>query len=301
MEDSQKMSLLIESLNKKHGSDQIQFAEGRGGWPEATVRVLNGDFFVISFYGAHLLEWNSNGTEVFFLSEKADFSAGKAIRGGIPIIFPWFGKGENMPQPHGFARNLLWDFRSTLSNASENSITFGLSADEKTKALWPHDFDIEIKYILSEKLRSEVRIQNLSKEKIGAQLALHSYFAVSDLSVTSVTGLESCEYYDNAQSGIPLCPATNEPLQIEGLVDRFYQSIPGKVSINEGGKKTVEIESNLPERVCWNPGQEAIKKISDLQPEDYKKYVCVEAAEQKKNISLGPDEIFTCYQEISRL
>src|ERR1700683_5153929 len=42
--------------------------------------------------GAHLAHWTPRGQQsVLFLSPKSLFAPGKAIRGGVPIIFPWFG------------------------------------------------------------------------------------------------------------------------------------------------------------------------------------------------------------------
>ena len=69
----------------------------------------------IALQGAHLLSWQPSGQQpVIWLSDKTPFATGKAIRGGVPICWPWFGPAGE--PAHGFARNQPW----TLTAHDEN-------------------------------------------------------------------------------------------------------------------------------------------------------------------------------------
>jgi glucose-6-phosphate 1-epimerase len=65
----------------------------------------------IALHGAQVLGFAPrDDREWLWVSDKALFQVGKALRGGIPICFPWFGphaSGGDFPA-HGFARTWLW-------------------------------------------------------------------------------------------------------------------------------------------------------------------------------------------------
>ena len=75
----------------------------------------------IYLQGAHVTRWQPAAAEhpVIFLSEKSQFTAGKAIRGGVPLVFPWFAerKGGLPGGMHGFARTLPWEVVATEQRA----------------------------------------------------------------------------------------------------------------------------------------------------------------------------------------
>ena len=65
----------------------------------------------VSAQGAHLTDWTLHGAPpVLFLSPSSAFQRGKAIRGGVPLVFPWFGTkaGDSRAAQHGFARVRNW-------------------------------------------------------------------------------------------------------------------------------------------------------------------------------------------------
>lgn len=85
----------------------------------------------ISLQGAQLLSWKPThaNQDVFWLSEVEPFSLGQAIRGGVPICYPWFGATK---QPaHGTARNRLWELTDYVEQEEHVQLTFSLFDENK--------------------------------------------------------------------------------------------------------------------------------------------------------------------------
>ena len=83
-----------------------ELVEGEGGLPKVRITAPQaaGEMYL---HGGHVTSWKPEGTEeVIFLSSRSKFEHGKAIRGGVPICFPWFGgKADDPKAPaHGFVR-----------------------------------------------------------------------------------------------------------------------------------------------------------------------------------------------------
>ena len=78
---------------------------------------------VLSLYGGQLLDFiPAGGQPLLYLSPQAQLQPGKAIRGGIPLCWPWFGPhptDSSRPQ-HGVARTALWTV-----NAVARSVQLG--------------------------------------------------------------------------------------------------------------------------------------------------------------------------------
>lgn len=94
--------------------------------------------------GAHLLSWKPIGEEeVLWLSNNTPFKTGVALRGGVPICWPWFGPAAQQGLPsHGFARNLPWALKAHNEDDNGVMLTFELQSSEATRKYWPHDFTL---------------------------------------------------------------------------------------------------------------------------------------------------------------
>ena len=83
----------VDALNARFGiAGLAQVVAGNGGLPivRVTTEAASAE---ISLYGAQVTHWKPAGAEeVLFLSEKSYWEVGRAIRGGIPVCFPWFGE-----------------------------------------------------------------------------------------------------------------------------------------------------------------------------------------------------------------
>lgn len=90
----------------------LTLAAGKGGLPKAVIET-RWSSAEIYLHGAHVTHFRKKGeVPLLFMSAAGESAPGKPIRGGVPIIFPWFGPREGFPA-HGFARSAAWDLKET--------------------------------------------------------------------------------------------------------------------------------------------------------------------------------------------
>lgn len=225
---------------------------------------------VISLQGAQLLAWQPAGENpVIWLSEATHFEPGVAIRGGIPICWPWFGKAGT--PSHGFARNEQW--RLTAHDESEECVwlTFTLNDSETTRKVWPNAFSLIARIKLGETCELELE----SHGDYAVTAALHSYFQVGDISQVSVSGLGESYIDKLADADVT---AERSTMRFSGPVDRIYYQPQAFSTISDPVlKRTIEIHHrNAPDVVVWNPGAEGAASMTDMSAEGYKTMACVE-------------------------
>jgi glucose-6-phosphate 1-epimerase len=226
----------------------------------------------ITLQGAHLIAWQPSGEKpVIWLSDKTPFSPGKAIRGGVPICWPWFGPAGE--PAHGFARNQTW----TLSAHDENDegviLTFVLESNTQTKKLWPHDFTLFARFRLGQHCEIELEAHG----DFEATAALHSYFTVADIAEVEVSGLGKT-YIDKVENNVQ---GTSEGKQrYPGRVDRiFTQAEDCSVIHDKAGQRLIEVyHHHHSDVVTWNPGVELSCSMADMANDGYRTLVCVETA-----------------------
>ena len=237
----------------------------------------------ISIYGGQVLSYIPKGQskDVLFVSDKARYDAGKAIRGGIPICWPWFGNdtsGFGRPA-HGFARNLPWKKVSTVNNKDgSTSVTLRLSNTEETLAIWPYEFDLIIEITVGEQLTVSLTTKNNDTRDITISQALHTYFNVGDISQVSVSGFDGINYLDKLDSYV--LQQQKADVVVDQEVDRIYQNAPVEVKlVDKSFNRTINISSQASNStVVWNPWQESCANFADLSAEDYQRFVCIENA-----------------------
>lgn len=226
----------------------------------------------ITLQGAHLIAWQPSGEKpVIWLSDKTPFSPGKAIRGGVPICWPWFGPAGE--PAHGFARNQTW----TLSAHDENDegviLTFVLESNAQTKKLWPHDFPLFARFRLGQHCEIELEAHG----DFEATAALHSYFTVADIAEVEVSGLGKT-YIDKVENNVQ---GTSDGKQrYPGRVDRiFTQAEDCSVIHDKAGQRLIEVyHHHHSDVVTWNPGVELSCSMADMANDGYRTLVCVETA-----------------------
>jgi len=179
--------------------NQLSIVEGKGGYP--TIKIDNEHAnALISIYGAQVLSYQpKNQADLLFVSDKAYFEHGKAIKGGIPICWPWFGQDQEKvgTQMHGFARNMLWELEDTSkSKNGETSVLLSLKETEKTQQLWSHVFQLKLKIKVGKTLSLSLQTKNTGDSSFVITQALHAYFAIDDIYQTTVKGLDEVAYLD---------------------------------------------------------------------------------------------------------
>ncbi len=254
----------------------------------------------LSLQGGHLLSWQSSSSAepVLWMSKQARFAAGKSIRGGVPVCWPWFGPHATDPSlpAHGFARIAQWSVTdSDLNTQGEVSITLALQHDLAHETIWPHSANLSLTVTLGESLRMQLETQNSGMTPFVLGEALHTYFNISDIEAVTVHGLEGGEYWDTV-GGVEKKLQTG-PIQFSAETDRVYINSdvatviedPGyarRIHITKGGSLTT---------VVWNPWTDKANRMGDLgQPDGWRQMLCVESANAWDNkITLAPGVVHT--------
>jgi glucose-6-phosphate 1-epimerase len=238
----------------------------------------------IALQGAHLFHYKvKNKPALLWLSKKAYFEEGKAIRGGIPVCFPWFGKHKDNPTlpQHGFARTQMWNVVLEEDiDAESTHIRLQLKHDDKTLEQWPHLFEVYLDIIIGSTLNIALHVKNIDTKSFTISTALHSYFAVSDIYTISIKGLNDCLYFDALKSETF---RQNGDVQIQEEVDRVYINPSKIISLLE--KDTCvhleQVGSNS--LVVWNPWSEKSKQMGDMPDDGYEGMICLETSNARED------------------
>jgi len=232
----------------------------------------------IAIQGAHIFEYARVGEEgILWLSEISDFEQGKAIRGGVPICWPWFGFNEdkNLPQ-HGFARVYMWEFISA-DEASEDKTTllFRLTNNEQTLKIWNYKFELELKVTISKELKMELKTTNMDESAFKISQALHTYFSVSHISEAIIKGLDKKPYLDALtwQKEIQ-----EDDIHFKEEVDRVYQEVDTNIVLIDKNRELHVKNTNSTSTVIWNPWIEKTLRMTYMKEDAYKYFVCIESA-----------------------
>jgi glucose-6-phosphate 1-epimerase len=240
------------------------------------------------------------------MSSKAVFEQGKAIRGGVPLVFPQFGGGGALPS-HGFARINDWHVESAGEGKGGSvEIVLKLGSGDKLipenlKTLWPGEFELGYTMILdAAALTIRFQVQNKGSYPLQFENALHTYFRVDDITKTVVPGLVGLTYLDNMkkrESGKEI----RQKIPIDCEIDRVYVNAPDKMEIHDlaAGRAIIVEKRRMQDGVLWNPWIEKAKALSDLGDEDYKQFVCLEAGNVSRKVELAAGENWECEQKLS--
>ena len=217
------------------------------------------------------MSWRPTGQEeVLYLSPDAVYREGKAIRGGIPLCWPWFNAHPSDPDlpSHGLVRNQFWELEST--DANDDGVVAKLS---RSTPNWTVLATIRMGNSLEVALEST----NLVDEPLLVSGALHSYFSVGNVREVTIKGLEDTGYLDTV--GEHTNRQQTESIRIDREVDRWYDS-SGPVRLEDPVKKrTILVEKeNSPSTIVWNPWTEKAVALGDLPNQDYLAFACIEAA-----------------------
>ncbi|MCJ8331743.1 MAG: D-hexose-6-phosphate mutarotase [Lentisphaeria bacterium] len=233
---------------------------------------------VIALQGAHVMEFQAMDKEpILWLSPKAVFEEGRAIRGGIPICAPWFNQhpDDDTKPKHGFLRHSLWSLKSYTETDEQQEIVLEYNTTKDDLKLYPHDFTARLTLRLSSKLELILEFENRSAEPMPLTWAFHSYFAVTDVNKCSVEGLEGSLYIDT-RNGRAVPSYQKSTFVIDAEVDRVYESI-GSSQIIRDKKHTIQIRARrAPSVVVWNPGPIHAEKMSDVGAGNHQGFVCLE-------------------------
>src|SRR5688572_9504583 len=181
----------IEQLNQSFAIDGVsKFEPGQGGLTRLALRKATGEAHVY-LHGAHVTHYKpADQPQVLFLSGRAFFEAGKAIRGGIPICWPWFGPRDGDKNAmHGFVRTMPWEVKEVSRTGEAVRAVFTIASSVETRAIWNHDFVLRFTVTLGSQLTTELEVKNTSSADFSFDEALYSYLTVGDVRQITIEGL----------------------------------------------------------------------------------------------------------------
>ena len=273
----------IDRLNADFAiTGTLRFVAGRGGL--AMIEVDNGlARALVSPYGGQVLSYRPTGAaeDLLFVSERAWFEAGREIKGGVPICWPWFGvdperRGRVI---HGFARLRPWTLFAT-GTLPDGATRISLTSrdDPATQALWPHPFGLRVDITLGATLTVQLTTGNLGDRPFTITQGLHSYFRVGDATRVRVLGLDGCTYIDKAAGAGDALVVQEGPVTVAAEVNRIYESVPPVLTIEDPvlGRRIRLRSRHSATAVVWNPWVENARAMADLDDADYRRMLCVE-------------------------
>lgn len=262
-------------------------------------------------YGATVYSWKMDGEEQLWLSTGALLDGSKPVRGGIPLVFPVFGKDETDPQlsklpQHGLARNSTWEFLGQ-TKANPPTIQFGLNksiANPEMTKLWPEEFNLILTIELgTEFLKTAIEVENPSTFNfLKFNWLFHTYLKIADIEDTMVSNLAGMKVHDKVlkETFIDKHPV----IQFQGEHDVVYEKVDDDrvVQVVRHGKPVHTVKrENLQDVVVWNPWIEKSKGMGDFQPKSgYKEMVCVEPGHVSDFIDLAPGKVWKAAQILSK-
>ena len=249
--------------------------------------------------GAHIARYQPVGAApVLFLSEKTHLAPGKAIRGGVPIIFPWFGARVGHPESpaHGFARTMEWELESLAKHDNGDiHLVLRLSSNAATLAQWSHEFTLRHRITIGAQLHMALEVENRSDAPFTFEEALHTYLVVGDVRSASVTGLENTSYLDKVDANQRKREGRT-PICFTGETDRVYldttttciaedPALARRIAVEKTGSATT---------VVWNPWIAKAKAMADFGDDEWPAMLCIETTNADANrITLPPNSTHT--------
>jgi glucose-6-phosphate 1-epimerase len=271
----------LTELDRHFGIPDIaQVCEGHGGLARVEINtpLAHGEIYL---HGAHVTSWRLAGSEeVLFLGSKSRWEEGQAIRGGIPICFPWFrGKADDPHAPaHGFVRTRSWQLYSIVENRAGVAVTMFIESDEQTRRWWPGEFRLVHRVTFGSELKLELTCINTGRTQFQFEEALHTYSRVVDVRNVCLRGLDGIRFLDNTD-------ANKEKVQVGDLTvasqtdDAFMNTQNTVDLLDPKMARRIQLQkSKSTTTVVWNPWQEGARRLQDLDDGEWMQFLCMEAS-----------------------
>jgi glucose-6-phosphate 1-epimerase len=231
----------------------------------------------ISLFGGHLLSFipKHDNRERLWVSDKAIFDGKKAIRGGIPICWPWFGDhtSRNDLPAHGYVRTQTWDILNTED--TDKGTTIRLKPATSAGDGFESNAQLTLVVHVGQELSIQLHTTNLGDTPLSYNCALHSYFAISDINQCKLLGLSE-QYSDKTRDGQIF--DTPQPYRFSEETDRVHREQPKTLTIIDKHLEAEILSSGHDCIVVWNPWQDKSISMGDMADDSYKTMLCVETA-----------------------
>jgi glucose-6-phosphate 1-epimerase len=280
-EEVMESKAVIAELDQRHGiPDVAKIVAGNGGLAKVVIMTPDaaGEIYL---HGAHVTSWRPGGaTEVFFVSAKSRWEDGRAIRGGVPICFPWFAdKAADPGAPaHGFVRTTTWQLESISQAGDAVTVSMFTESNNDTKKWWPADFHLVHRATFGSELIVELIARNTGTTSLRFEEALHAYFRVGHIEKARIQGLNAIHYLD--KTDLNRKKTQQGPITITAETDRVYLNTKTAIELEDHELRrriTVDKENSLT-TVIWNPWIDKAKAMSDFGNDEWMHMVCIETS-----------------------
>ncbi|MFT4109083.1 D-hexose-6-phosphate mutarotase [Propionicimonas sp.] len=270
-------------------------------FPGVELRHKGGHYAVLDS-GAQVLSWSPPGQNaVLWVSPVADFEPGVVVRGGVPVVFPWFGSGVSGDRSpaHGFARTAAWrrgEVVNDLSATGRLQVRHTLEETGLGSAPFSAVLDVTFAHDL---LTISLTVTNTGTATFSYEEALHTYLAVADVTAIGIDGLDGCAYLDKADGAGPDEVHQDGTVRFDDEVDRVYRHTGTAVVTDPGWARTLTVgKDGSANTVVWNPGPVKGSALADVG-RYWSGFVCVEAGNVRDAaISLDPGELHILTQTV---
>jgi glucose-6-phosphate 1-epimerase len=267
---------------------RVLFTEGCGEMPKLAINTAwsNAELYL---HGAQLTNFQvKDEPPFFFMSQLSRFERDAPIRGGVPVIFPWFGAREGGPA-HGFARLQAWELRE-ISQLQNGSISLRLCLPDSPQAALLPKFTLDYWVTIGKQIALELIVGNISPDQdLAFETCLHCYFLVGDISAVSLRGLKGVDYLDKTQNFARKTELADQ-IKFSQETDRVYVNTPHAVEIQDAKlQRRIKIEkSGSLSTVVWNPWTEKAQQMPDFGNEEFQQMICVESGNVGDNKVILP-------------
>ncbi len=254
-------------------------------------RIRNGaDEVIVAEQGAQVLSYRQgDAAPIIWLSEEAAFERGQAVRGGVPVCWPWFGDLTRNPQPikdayqdqpapaHGLVRNIDWLLRDSHSDADSATLEFVCNTQGDLPG-WPHAVELSLQIRLDQRLHLALTSRNQGTAPVALSQALHSYFAISDIHQVTVEGLDGRSYIETLDAWQQRQQQGH--LAFNGETDRIYLDLPPTLYLRDPGyNRRITLQTcGSRSAVLWNPWIAKAQRLSQFADDAWQRMLCIETA-----------------------
>jgi glucose-6-phosphate 1-epimerase len=271
----------IAALDRRFGIPGIaRVVEGNGRLAKVVIATCDtgGEMYL---HGAQVTSWHPPGAEeVLFVSSESRWEAGRAIRGGVPICFPWFAdKADDPTAPaHGFVRTTAWHLESIVQAGDAVSVSMFTESNEHTKRWWPADFRLVFRATFGSALTLELVVTDTGATSFRFEEALHSYFRVRHIDKAQLLGLNTVQYLD--KTDLNRKKTQQGPIAIVSETDRVYLNTKAAIALVDHSlrRRLGVAKENSFTTVVWNPWVDKAKALADFGDAEWTQMVCIETS-----------------------
>lgn len=248
--------------------------------PHLHIRSAHAEAMVC-LQGAQIMHFQPEGERpLLWAADRAHWVAGKNLRGGVPVCWPWFGAhrtDKNLPA-HGWVRQRTWELQESADLADgATRLRFAIRPEQEL-AGWPATLELALEITIGRALGLRLVTRNAGALPVRLEDALHTYFAVSDVRAVRIHGVGGHAYLDQFD-GMRRKQEPAGAVAVTAPTCRTYLGASPRVEIEDPAwnRRIVITHGGAGNSVLWSPGAAIAATMGDLGGR-WPEMVCLEAA-----------------------